>query len=276
MTNPAGIRRRVDSRPPIRLAGPAARRDILVLPTRQRRRLLDSDHVILQPEIGIDILLSLEMAGDDSGAVGEGQDGAVNGECVFEAGEDCVAEVLEVLGVGFADFAQQQAFEARHPLAVIDAHLREEPMRLPTATRATVADGRRPVRRITQPRRGRRRELAGLQDAVGAFEVGHLRFGAAGEASGAKISFPLSHKHGKRKTNRRKQREQRTQIRQKNGGKKMRGKRTEALTPAPSPIRWARGSKIGDAVERIPTRGGRGGGRGRGGLIIGAAPWVCQ
>ena len=32
---------------------------------RQRRRLLDPDHVVFQPEVGINVLLGLEMPGDD-------------------------------------------------------------------------------------------------------------------------------------------------------------------------------------------------------------------
>src|SRR5262249_33257479 len=43
MTNPARIRRRINPRSPVRLASATARRDILVLPTRQRRRLLNPD-----------------------------------------------------------------------------------------------------------------------------------------------------------------------------------------------------------------------------------------
>ena len=36
-----------------------------MLPARQRRRLLDPDHVIFQPQISIDVLLRLKMPGDD-------------------------------------------------------------------------------------------------------------------------------------------------------------------------------------------------------------------
>ena len=62
----AGIRRRVDARTPVRLARARARRNVLMFPTRQRRGLLDPDHVVLQPEIRVDVLLALEMPRDNT------------------------------------------------------------------------------------------------------------------------------------------------------------------------------------------------------------------
>src|ERR1017187_2898581 len=61
MTNPPRIGRRVNARTPIRLAGPRARRNILVLPARQGRCLLNADHVVFQSQVGINVLLCLEM-----------------------------------------------------------------------------------------------------------------------------------------------------------------------------------------------------------------------
>ena len=66
------------------------------------------------------------------------------------------------------NFAQQQTLQSRHALAIIRAHLREQPMRLPAATCATVADGRRPIRAVAGPRRGAGHELSLLENDLGA------------------------------------------------------------------------------------------------------------
>ncbi len=152
---PPGIRRRIDARTPVRLARPAARRDVLVFPRRQRRGLLDPDHVVFQPQVGINVLLVLEMARDDPRPVAERQDAPERRELMPQVREQLPPQILEVLQVGLADLAQQQALQPRHALTVVHAHLRQQPVRLAAAARPAVADwpsARRPGR-TAAPRR---------------------------------------------------------------------------------------------------------------------------
>jgi len=60
-----------------------------------------------------------------------------------------VAEALKVFEVGFADFAEEQTFQAGHPLTVVGAHLGEEPVGLAATASAAVATavGRRADRK---------------------------------------------------------------------------------------------------------------------------------
>jgi hypothetical protein len=55
--------------------------------------------------------------------------------------EQFAAQVFGMLQVRFADFAQEQAFQAGDALAVVGAELGQQPMRLPAATGAAVAIG---------------------------------------------------------------------------------------------------------------------------------------
>ena len=122
------------------------------------------------------------MAGDDAGAVGEGEEPR---EAVNSCGrrqEEAPAEVLEVFEVGFADFAEEEAFEAGDALAVIGAHLGEEPVGFAAAAGAAVADGRGAVGQVAEAGGGAGGELPGLEDDAGADEVLHLILGTAGRA----------------------------------------------------------------------------------------------
>ena len=76
-----------------------------------------------------------------------------------------------MLQVRLPDFPQQQTFQHWHALTFIRAHLRQQPMRLPATPGATVADRRRPIRRIAQPRGGTGQQLARLQNDAGGEEV---------------------------------------------------------------------------------------------------------
>ncbi len=90
---------------------------------------------------------------------------------VGEVGEEALAEVVEVFEVGFADFAQEEAFEAGEALAIVGAHLGEEPVGFAAAAGAAVADGGGAVGVIAEAGGGAGGELAGLEEDAGADEV---------------------------------------------------------------------------------------------------------
>jgi hypothetical protein len=81
-----------------------------MLPVRQRRRLLDPDHVVFQPEIRIDVLLVLKcpaMIREPFANVSTPRY-AENSCGVFRTAPP---QILEMLHVGFANFPQQQALQ---------------------------------------------------------------------------------------------------------------------------------------------------------------------
>ena len=91
-----------------------------------------------------------------------------------QAGEDVLAEVFKVFEVGLADLAQEEALEARDALAVVGAHLSEEPVGFAAAASATVADGGRAVGPIAEAGGGTGRELLFQEDDAGADKVQEL------------------------------------------------------------------------------------------------------
>src|SRR5687767_1451748 len=112
---------------------------------RQCRRLFNPNYVVFETEIRVDVFLVLEMASDDARAIRERQHTAIRAELVRQLPKQPPPQVLEVLHVRLAHFPQQQTLQARHTLAIIRAHLSEKPMRLATATSATIADGCRAI-----------------------------------------------------------------------------------------------------------------------------------
>ena len=128
--------------------------------------------------------LVLEVAGDDAGAVGEGEDAAGGGEVVGEVAEEPAAEVVEVFAVGFADFAQEQALEAGEALAVIDAHLGEEPEGFAAAAGAAVADGGGAVGEVAEAGGGAGQRAGGAGERCGPWRSFGLVPGATGADGG--------------------------------------------------------------------------------------------
>ena len=133
------------------------------------------------------------MPGDDARAVVETQDAAERRELVTELSEQLPPQILEVFQVRLADLAQQQAFQPRHALAIVHAHLAEQPMRLPTAPGATIADRCGPVGVVAQPRRRTGHKLALLQDHVSLLKAVHLVFRTARPPPDQEIPFPRCH-----------------------------------------------------------------------------------
>src|SRR5512140_1959887 len=88
----------------VEFGGAAAGGDVLVFAEGEGGGFFDADHVVFEAEVGVDVFFILEVAGDDAGAVGKGENAAVGGEFMGEVGEQAAAEVFEVLEVGFADF----------------------------------------------------------------------------------------------------------------------------------------------------------------------------
>ena len=107
--------------------------------------------------------------------------------------EQSAAEIFKVFQVRLADLAEQQTFQARHALAVVRAHLREQPVTFATAASTAVANRHRPVRCIAPSRRRRRGQLPFLQNHVGAGKFVHLSHRTTSAATGQKIAFPRRH-----------------------------------------------------------------------------------
>jgi hypothetical protein len=55
-----------------------------------RTRILRN--VVFEAEIGVDVLLTLEVARDDAGAIGEGEEAARGGELVSQPAEKAAAK----------------------------------------------------------------------------------------------------------------------------------------------------------------------------------------
>ena len=98
----------VEFHPNERLACATAGRDVLILPARQRRRLLNANHVVFQPEIRINVFLVLEMSLDDARAVVKFQQSSIRAGLMPQSTEQPLPQILEVLHVRFAHLAQEQ------------------------------------------------------------------------------------------------------------------------------------------------------------------------
>jgi len=114
------------------------------------------------------------MAEDNAGAVGEGEGGAGSDPFVGEAGEEALAEVLEVFEVGLADFAEEEAFEAGETLAIIEGHLGEEPKGFAAAAGAPEADGGGALGTVAKTGRSAGGKLLGLEDDPSFAEMADL------------------------------------------------------------------------------------------------------
>jgi len=103
--------------------------------------------------------------------------------------EQAKAEVLEVFEIGFADFAEEEALEARVALAIVSAHLGEEPEGFAAAAGAAVADGGGAVVLVAEAGGGAGGELFGLEDEAGIEEVADLvRRALSGAGGGGEIA----------------------------------------------------------------------------------------
>ncbi len=89
-----------------------------------------------------------------------------------------------MLQVGLANLAQQKAFQARRPLAVVGADLCQQPMRLATPTGTPEAHGGRTVRQVAGSRCRARQQLPRLQDDVSRSEALDLVQRTAGQPTG--------------------------------------------------------------------------------------------
>ena len=167
-----------------RFGGTAAGDDVMIFAGREGGGFLDTNDVVFEAEVGVDVLFALEMAGDDAGAIFEGEQAAAGSEFMGQAEEEAAAEVLEVLEVGFADFAEEEAFEAGPALAIIGAQLGEEPMGFAAAARAAETDGGGADGLIAEAGGGAGRELAGLENDAGPSKVFRLIERTAGALGG--------------------------------------------------------------------------------------------
>ena len=89
--------------------------------------------------------------------------------------------------------AEEEALEAGETLAIVGAHLSEEPMGLAAAAGTPKADRGGTVREVTEAGSGAGSELFGLKDDAGMDEVEHLLKGAAGEPRGSGEMIDFSH-----------------------------------------------------------------------------------
>src|SRR5688500_2741609 len=129
------------------------------------------------------------MATTNDAAVGERQFLVRDGEEVRQFPEDAAAQIAEAFEVGLADFAEQEAFEAGVTLAIVTAHLGDEPMTFAAATRAAIAEHGRTFLVIALARDGAGEELAFLKDDSDAGEVEHLIVGTAGATAESDVVF---------------------------------------------------------------------------------------
>lgn len=107
--------------------------------------------------------------------------------------QDAQAEVAEIFTIGFADFAQQEAFESGDTLAIVSAHLGDEPVRFATAAGAAVTDSGGAVREVTQAGGRAGGQLPGVEDEAGLKEIFDLVARATG---GGGIGQEVIERHG--------------------------------------------------------------------------------
>src|SRR5262252_5207106 len=93
---------------------------------------------------------------------------------MFQPAKQSPAQIFKLLEVRLAHLAEQETFQSWHALTIVGTHLSEEPVRLATAARAAVADGRGPVGLVAEPRGRGGGELARLQHHTGAEEIADL------------------------------------------------------------------------------------------------------
>ena len=96
-----------------------------MLARRQRRRLLDADHVIFQPQVSIDILLRLKVPRNNSRSIRKCEHPAIRGELMFQVPKQPSPKVFKIFHVGFANLPQQQTFQPRNTEAIVRPHLCE-------------------------------------------------------------------------------------------------------------------------------------------------------
>lgn len=188
MADTAGVGCGIDARAEIGLGTATAGGDVDVFAFGEGGGFFDADDVVFEAEVGIDVVLGLEVAGDDAAAVGEGEDAAV-AEIVRQTAEETEAEILEVFEVGLGDFAEEEALEAGAALAIVGAHLGEEPKTFTATAGATIADGGGAVGGIAGASGRAGGELTVLKDEARADEVFELIFGATGFDGGANVGI---------------------------------------------------------------------------------------
>src|SRR5262249_2016482 len=142
---------------------------------------------------GIDVFLGLKVTSDDAGAICEIENTTVGGKLVFEVSEEALAKVLEVFHVGFAHLAEEQALEAGHALAIVGAHLGEEPVAFAAAACAAVADCGWAVGVVAEPGGSARGQLAWLEDEARAHKILHLFGRTSGLLACGEVMFQLGH-----------------------------------------------------------------------------------
>ena len=92
--------------------------------------------------------------------------------------EEALAKILQILEIRFADFAEEKTFQAGEALAIVSAHLGQEPVGFPAAARAAVADGLGTVGLIAATCGGAGGQLRGQEHQAGVREVEELVLGA--------------------------------------------------------------------------------------------------
>jgi hypothetical protein len=187
MAHPTGVGSGVEAGTPIGPGGAQAGADVLIFTFGECGGLLDADDVVFEAEIGINILLVLEMSDDDAGAIFKGEKAAGGVEGIFEPGEEAPAEVIEPFEVGLADFAEEETFQPRHALAIINAHLGNEPVGFAAATGTAIADRGGAAGLVAEAGGGAGGELPGLEQDAGPEMIFHLVERAAGGEAGGGV-----------------------------------------------------------------------------------------
>src|SRR5580693_81764 len=187
MADATGVGGGVEAGAPIGPGGAQAGADVLIFTFGEGGGFLDADDVVFEAEIGINILLVLEMSDDDAGAIFKGEKAARGVKGIFETGKEAPAEVIEAFEVGLADLAQEEAFQTRAALAIINAHLGNKPVGFAAATGTAIADGGGATGLVAEAGGGAGNELPGLEEDTGPEMIFHLVERAAGGEAGGGV-----------------------------------------------------------------------------------------
>ena len=176
--------------------GAATGADIRILLWGKGGGFLDTDQVVFDANMIVQILLVLEMLGDDAGAIAENDFAFAHFEFVRDEAEDDTAKILEVFEIGLGGLAQEEALEVWHALAIVEAYLAEHPESFPAATSAAETDFGGAIGQIASVSSAGGGQLFVLKDDPGGEEVFDLFQGTAETEGQSEVGLIVVHKRG--------------------------------------------------------------------------------
>ena len=135
---------------------------------------LDEDDVLFEAEVLVDVVFGAEVADDDAGIVGEGDEAFGSDVAVWDPSQDYAAEVVGLFAGLFGGEAEVERFEAGDAAAVVEGELGEGCVGFAGAASAAEADLGGAVGEVAEAGGGMEIELFGLGEVAGGYKVFEL------------------------------------------------------------------------------------------------------